>query len=256
MSFASKYSSWIPDRPADAASGMTRSIATRRTATASRVALDLPHPIQHFLQPRRRKLPPGQAAEFLDHLRVAHRAIVMADRIGQLRGLLLAALQRDRHPARQACRIALVELRILGDRDLLHQVERPPILESLRREDRVGVGAVDQHGGDHIGHAVVGGLAGGRLPFLRAAADLEPGEVIGEHLDLLDVVELDLRQQFEREERRPLGVKLAEEKLVVGLEQAEARRIDRKRADLLGADHRGQAVLERRRRAGHAFLSP
>jgi hypothetical protein len=59
--------------------------------------------------------------EFIHQLRVAHRSVVMADGVRELRRLLLAAPQRDCHPAWQAPGIALVELDILLDRDLLHQ---------------------------------------------------------------------------------------------------------------------------------------
>jgi hypothetical protein len=56
------------------------------------LVVDPPKPVQDALEPSRRKLPPGQASEFLHDLCVGHGPVVMADRIGKFRGFLFACL--------------------------------------------------------------------------------------------------------------------------------------------------------------------
>jgi len=57
-----------------------------------------------------------------------------------------------------------------------------------------------------VRHAVIGGFARLRLPFLRFAADFAVRGVIRLHIDRLDVVDAHLRAQLERHRERRLRV--------------------------------------------------
>jgi len=129
------------------------------------------------------------------------------------------------------------------------------IAQPLRCEHIAREAPFDERRGDDVGHAVVGGFAISRLPFLWFAADLFPGDAVGANRDRVDRSLIDPRRELQRRRNRRLCVKARRERLQVRF--ADVKTVGRpgERFGVEAVDDRSQAVdaVDRGGGPGEAF---
>src|SRR5260370_29452760 len=114
-------------------------------------------------------------------------------------------------PARNlAGKLARV-FRVLIHHDAIGQLVDAGVAYTGRGEDIVAETPIDQDRSKNVRQAVIGALTRGRMPFLRFAADLAPGEPVAVHRHRLDVIDRHVPAQFDRRRDWRLRVEFGQE---------------------------------------------